>query len=352
MAIDDSYTKSLFHFDGTDTSTTITDESGKVWTVNGSAQLDTAIKEFGSASLMLEESTTDSLYLASNTDFSFDADFTIDCWIYLQDTNNDYAVIFGSANTSWEAGCTLMQLRGYPNCYLSCGYNGGTFVESTAGGILPFTWYHVALVRSGTTTKIYINGVNDGTITSDSGTWTFNSNGTYIGADGWDGAGAYLGGWIDEFRVSKGVARWTDTFDVPTSPYTRYTRGNYASLPTGSANLETVYSAQNITDVSSKNDVRVAQTGASEYMIHQFEEYVGDKTSSFLEWEGQTDLDPSTSTVYLQIYNRTNTTWDQVSSYSTSTVNTDFTLSGTVADLTNYKDAANVISCRVYQQAI
>ena len=57
----------------------------------------------------------------------------------------------------------------------------------------------------------------------------------------------------------------------------------------------------------------------------------------------------STSTVYLQIYNRDTTTWETLNSNSTASVNTDFSLIGYVADLTNYKDASNVISCRIYQ---
>src|SRR5689334_6463249 len=48
--VDDSYTKALLHFNGSDGSTTFTDESGKTWSVNGDAQIDTAQSEFGGAS--------------------------------------------------------------------------------------------------------------------------------------------------------------------------------------------------------------------------------------------------------------------------------------------------------------
>jgi len=124
-------------------------------------------------------------------------------------------------------------------------------------------------------------------------------------------------------------------------------------LPGNDNDLETNYSAQDVTDVSSNNQVRVGQTAAgSEYAIHEYKDFVGSNNSCTLTWEGQTSVDPSSSTVYLQIYNRTTTTWFTVDSYNTSTVDTDFSLSGTVSDLTNYKNASNVISCRVYQAAV
>lgn len=87
-------------------------------------------------------------------------------------------------------------------------------------------------------------------------------------------------------------------------------------------------------------------------MIHQFKDFVGSTNSGVLEWEGQTDLAPSTSTVYLQIYNHNTNTWTTVDSDNASSVNTDFNLTASIADFTNYKDLTGVISCRIYQQAI
>lgn len=116
--------------------------------------------------------------------------------------------------------------------------------------------------------------------------------------------------------------------------------------------METNYSAQNITDVATNDAIRVSQTGQLEYMVHQFKDFVGTNTECILSWDGQSDLAPSTSTVYLQIYNRNTTTWDTIDSDAITGANTDFILTATVADLTNYKDAGNVISCRVYQLAL
>jgi len=132
--------------------------------------------------------------------------------------------------------------------------------------------------------------------------------------------------------------------------YTGYTRGDEATLPTNDTDLETAYTAQNVTDVATDDGVRVGQTGTLQYMIHQFKNFVP-VSSTLLNWNGQSSLAPSASIVRLQIYNRNTPAWETVDSDNTTGANTDFDLSGNIADLTNYKDAGNVISCRVYQEA-
>lgn len=121
---------------------------------------------------------------------------------------------------------------------------------------------------------------------------------------------------------------------------------------TDDTNLETDYTDDEVTDVESSDDVRVAQTATEEYMIHQFKDDIGAKTACRLTWEGQSTLAPSSSTVYLQIYNRTNTTWDTVASNDSESADTDFTMIANISSLVNYKDASDIIACRVYQEAL
>jgi hypothetical protein len=69
-------------------------------------------------------------------------------------------------------------------------------------------------------------------------------------------------------------------------------------------------------------------------------------------WTGQSDYAPTTSTVYLQIYNRNSTTWETVDSNNTSGADANFTLTGTITtNLSDYFDANWWVSCRVYQEA-
>jgi hypothetical protein len=85
-------------------------------------------------------------------------------------------------------------------------------------------------------------------------------------------------------------------------------------------------------------------------MVHQFKNFVGDNADCVLTWNGQSTLAPSASIVKLQIYNRNTTTWNDVDDDSTTAADTDFNLTGTIPNLTNYV-IGGVISCRVYQEA-
>lgn len=123
-------------------------------------------------------------------------------------------------------------------------------------------------------------------------------------------------------------------------------------MPNNPNDLEIIYTEQEEADVATRNDVRVGQTGSLQYMIHQFKSFVGSETRGTIEVELQSDLAPKYSAVYLQIYNRNSGAWETLTSNNTADDGIDLELHGVVADLTNYKDAQNVIVCRVYQLAI
>lgn len=104
--------------------------------------------------------------------------------------------------------------------------------------------------------------------------------------------------------------------------------------------------------MDTKNDVRVGQTATSQYAIHEFKDYASAGPFT-LEWEGQSNLAPSSSKVVLQIYNFNGNIWEDVDEENGVAADTDFVLTGTISvDLDHYKSANNVISCRVYQLAI
>lgn len=123
-------------------------------------------------------------------------------------------------------------------------------------------------------------------------------------------------------------------------------------MPGNDTDLETNYAEGDVTDVSTIDGVRVDQTGTMEFIIHQFKDFVGAETAVTFTSVGQSTQAPSVSTVFLQVYNRNSTTWETIDSDNTTAANTNFTLSANVADLTNYKDASNVVSGRVYQEAV
>jgi hypothetical protein len=202
---------------GTDTSTDFDDDATggnapHTVTAQGTAQIDTAQYRFGGSSGLFD-GDSDYLTVPDSDDWTFDADFTVECWIRVNvlPSGSDKAMIVGHVSGSgnnWSDIGWAISLRQDPNNYITfqASDNGsaGISLDSTTD-IQAGTWYHVAAVRSGSTTKLFIDGVEeDSTTTSYSildGAWTLK-----IG-QGYD-VGEYYNGWIDELRISKGIARY------------------------------------------------------------------------------------------------------------------------------------------------
>lgn len=219
----DSYTTVLLHMDGADASTTFTDDnaggSAKTWTVAGNAQIDTAASKFGGAAGLFD-GDGDYIYTADHADFQFGSgDFTIDFWFNRGGSFATRQWVFGQSNgagNNYTMACTIKFETA--NQLIFEGY-GGTNITSTtafsAGG-----WHHVAIVRNGSTFTLYIDGVSEDTdtyasaVTHRSGVdWGIGTMGIY-----WNNSYHYHG-WLDEFRVSKGFARWTANFTPPGGRY-------------------------------------------------------------------------------------------------------------------------------------
>ena len=156
------------------------------------------------------------LLVHGDTDISDDAgggtatDFTLEAWIY--PTVTTYHSIFDFRSVSTEEAIYLgINLSDQVYLYV----NGA--VPITTAAISLNVWTHVAVVRHNATTKIYINGTQAGS------SWTDITNyGTTkplrIGA--WYNALYGFTGYIDDVRITKGVARYTTTFSVPTAQLT------------------------------------------------------------------------------------------------------------------------------------
>src|SRR5262245_17235917 len=214
----DSYTKVLLHLDGPDAATTFDDAAANhVWTRTGTAQIDTADSKFGGASMLLAAGDYISTPNAADTMLG-SGDWTVDCWFKCNLAHDALAhhALFGKAT-----GFTGATDRGwfvYRNQATDCirveVSNGTTFV--TAEGVTPFTntlntgWHHLALLRTGSTVKLYIDGLLEASVG-----FTGTVNEPSVLAVGTTGAGAIATwvGWIDEFRVSVGINRYPSVSD-------------------------------------------------------------------------------------------------------------------------------------------
>lgn len=217
--IDNTGSKALLHMNGTDASTTITDESGKTWTAGGNAQIDTAQSKFGGASLLLD-GTGDYVDTADHADFDVsNQNFTIECWLRRNATGQ--LVVCGQADSSASAATISWFLQFDGSNHLLGGIYSGTsgyYATSTGTITNDGNWHHVACVRNGNTITLYRDGTADGTRDVTGVTANNSANRVAIGRHGENNAN-YFNGWIDEFRFSNGIARFTANFTPPTLAY-------------------------------------------------------------------------------------------------------------------------------------
>lgn len=222
MAGIDAFTKLMLHCDGTDASTTFTDSSlsPKTMTARGNAQIDTAQFKFGTASGLFD-GTGDFVDTPDSADFTLGSgNFTIDFWFR---TSSLDIYVFGQMNSS--ATATTQSTYGYFEPVA-----GGTAWGTITSGSTQYTatrvdtniddggWHHYALIRNGNNLYVAIDGtlgtatdVTGVTANDSANKWSVGSAGEFVTTP--------FNGWIDEFRLSVGIARWTANFTPPTSAY-------------------------------------------------------------------------------------------------------------------------------------
>ena len=180
------------------------DRGGKIITANGDAQLSTAEKKFGTASLLLD-GTGDYASVTAQDDFGFGTgDFTVEAWVYkTADTGQESILDF---RTQASDNAIAIGVRNTNKPYV---YVNGVYEIDSATALTLSAWNHITYVRQGTTGTLYLNGTSVGS-------WTDNTNYSttkplIIGA-GYTGGFTYWTGNIDDVRIVKGSAEYTGNF--------------------------------------------------------------------------------------------------------------------------------------------
>lgn len=183
----------------------VLDVKGHSLTKSTSVSLSTTTVKFGSGALNWP-STSGFVNVAASADWVMTADFTIECWAYW-DTNASAMTCFNLPGV-WDVyrnNTGQLQL-----------YRGSNVISSAANAVALNVWHHIALTRSGSTVSLWLNGVLVG---------TYSFSGT-VGANAIWAIGAFdntqsdpMRGFIDEFRLTKGVARYTSAFTPPTAAF-------------------------------------------------------------------------------------------------------------------------------------
>jgi hypothetical protein len=205
----DPYTKALLHFEGANGSTVFSDDAGHTCTGSGGATISTAQAKFGTGSGIFTGSAA-GIQAAASADWApGTSDFTVEGWVYLT-ANTAATAIFADFRTGATSGNISVLFSagkfGYFNPVSGASYLGSVTLATGQ-------WYHIALVRTSGTIKTYINGTLD-LSQADATNWNVSAPLT-IG-NRFD-FGYVLSGYLDEFRFSNGLARYTANFTPSTT---------------------------------------------------------------------------------------------------------------------------------------
>lgn len=215
----DQYTKLLLRFDNPEKDYSIQEHT--ISLKNGAA-LSSLQYKFGGSSLFLD-GVDDYVTVSPSSDWNFgEDDFTIDFWVRFNTIGSTVYFLSGRYNNYNKISFYLENNKLYFSAIkntVSSGYS----CTSSSYSFQTDTWYNIAFVRRGSRGLFFINGVLQPSETSIPMTsmpdlYEF---GVYLHIGRYNGSGGlyYLNGYIDEFRISKGIARWTQNYTVPASEY-------------------------------------------------------------------------------------------------------------------------------------
>ena len=194
------------HMDGANGSTTFTDNSPspKTVTANGGAQISTAQSKFGGASGYFDGSG-DWLSLPTTSDLYFPGDFTFESYLW-KSASGLRTILHGNAN-----GSLTIQIS---DSTIDIGRSNIAYVMRPAYTPTLNSWFYFALTRSGTTYRVFVDGILTGTVIDANGLVN-----AQFGIGGISGLTSWWSGYMDEVRITKGVAIYTADFTPPAAAF-------------------------------------------------------------------------------------------------------------------------------------
>ena len=180
----------------------------------GNAQIDTSVKKYGTGSVKFD-GTGDYLDIPGSADLNFGSgDFTIEFWLNINSTGTQAITDPRSSDNDIV-----------PLIWVQQGSGGIYYYTNGANAILGSTvlstgqWYHVALARNGNTTTLYLDGTSEGAFTD---TLTYIQPTMFRIGQRYTGTAFNLDGYLDDFRITKGLARYTSNFTPPTEALPKF----------------------------------------------------------------------------------------------------------------------------------
>jgi hypothetical protein len=179
----------------------------------GNAQISTSVKKYGTGSMSFD-GTGDWLYSPYTPNLDLGAgNFTVECWAYINATATQALFSINGSNSFSQ----LQVATSTNDWYLLISTSNNLWVNTTTGGSYSAnTWYHVAVVRNGSTFTLYVNGTSVLTQSTSSALYAY-GGATRVGQNSDNSLN--FNGYIDDFRITKGYARYTANFTPPTAAF-------------------------------------------------------------------------------------------------------------------------------------
>jgi hypothetical protein len=200
------------------------------------------------------DGTGDYLNAANNVAFAFGTgDFTWEYWSYRLPVGSNPTVLDLRATGTSSTG--ISDYIDASNKYVLYGNNTNLYVSSAT--IVTNSWVHIAVARSGSTLRVFINGALDGSITY---TTNLSDQALLIGVSR-AGAGAittaFYNGYISNLRLLKGTALYTSSFTPPLAPLTAVTNTSLLLTTTNAGIIDAT--ASNVLETAGNAQISTVQ---------------------------------------------------------------------------------------------
>ena len=252
----------------TNTSALLNFQDAGIYDLSGINNLDTVgdarlgfAPIYGTGSLEFDGSG-DYLKIPQNDDLELGSgDYTIECWVNISAAASVGGIFSKGLPSTLNTSTWSLEFNttnNYVSWYVQAAST--SYIITGSQNIKTSKWIHIAVTRSGNDTKLFVNGVQDGSTYT--GGYTIATGGDlYLGTGFYDPTTRTITGYIDDFRITKGVARYTSNFTPPTEiDLALDTHAEYVTLfldGDGPANGQN----NTFTD-SSTNDFTITESGS------------------------------------------------------------------------------------------